>query len=611
MAIQNRPIDNEPVQDIEVWRYFVTQSSGELKDATLDLNGLKNFPESTLTEAMSILTSGEVKNNTVLSLQNYDQKLPANRFQKSHMKIITDALESGECPSDFTLDLTFSWLGSEREKIQLLANAIKSKRCPPSFTLNLSQNYLHNCLTYFSGALINCPPNFKLFLRRCSLQEIDLAVIAKEFENPQCQMTLLSLVDNPITNEGALILLAAIKKRARQFEASLKEKKISVDKVKSSPLELWLQDTFITQPLFDEINKALKKISAKDSKEMDKKEIRPYQYEAPLTDMSAWSYVMESGSQLLKNPHLNLSQLYSLPLEEFKKVISALSSGFVPSKMCLDLSKPHILTFPHFEILSNGLKSGKFPSQFSLNLTSACDESKSLDLIAEALENKSCPEGMTLNLSKNKMSFERVLKTLKHCPSDFRLILDDCELKNSDMAHIASQIGNIECQIKYLSLKNNGITNDGAIALLSAVRKRAPGLEISLEGNKISEKYLIAIKNQLNNSFYQCAVMLQGASILNLSDNTLGIIYKFLIPKLNRTEVPDENKVPGESKIPEFLIDLKLKMHKESKHGPKNKSVIVHLGSSLRLNSVFKRKQKQPEEKPKPKKTRKFGCSVM
>ena len=204
------------IKNPSIWVSIMNTNPSILKDqAELNLSDLKTLPPiNQFQDVMDVLISGKITNQFCLNLSSYDHGASQNNvLTKSYFQLIANALISGKCPVNFQLNLSFTWLISDAEKIQLLTNALKSSQCPKGFSLDLSRNYLHNYLNYFTGVLIKCPVGFQLCLDSCHLDDNDIITLVKEIVNPECNLQVLSLKNNKITNEGALLILAVITKK--------------------------------------------------------------------------------------------------------------------------------------------------------------------------------------------------------------------------------------------------------------------------------------------------------------------------------------------------------------------------------------------------------------
>lgn len=200
------------VKNLNSWAFIVKSNPDILKKHELNIRGLDEIPYDAFKQAMSALSLGKIKYPICINLSNYNKgKHRGAILRKEHFKLISEALITGKCPSDLKLNLHYSCINHDSENIEHLATALKSRKCPSGFILDLSNNYLHENLEEFSGALRHCPARFSLNLSECSLGDGDIALLFEEIINPKCQLQYLNLKRNNITADGALTILAALK----------------------------------------------------------------------------------------------------------------------------------------------------------------------------------------------------------------------------------------------------------------------------------------------------------------------------------------------------------------------------------------------------------------
>lgn len=199
------------IKSMKSWTAIVNASPELLNKYELDLKELKSIPLDDFKEVIALLKLGKIKHPFTLNLSGYDTGAPQSALTTPYFELVAGALTSGNCPMNFALNLCHSWLCRDTAQIQHLANALASGHCPKGFLLNLSRNYLHGHLFHFSKAWKHSPAQFKLSLENCNLNDDDIATLF-ETDFLQTQIKLLDLKHNQISDDGALVILASLKK---------------------------------------------------------------------------------------------------------------------------------------------------------------------------------------------------------------------------------------------------------------------------------------------------------------------------------------------------------------------------------------------------------------
>lgn len=195
-------------KNAKAWAFIMKTSPDILgTNHELDLSDLPRLANTEFEEVIAIIMQGMVKENFRLNLSDQQSY---NFLSYQHVELISSALSSGCCPKNFHLDLCFSLYTHTAKKLTSLASAIQSGHCPEGFTLNLANNGLIELVHHFKNSFAACPKNFKINLALNKLTDDDILILAEELTASKGKLAMLDLSHNQITNNGALMLYAAI-----------------------------------------------------------------------------------------------------------------------------------------------------------------------------------------------------------------------------------------------------------------------------------------------------------------------------------------------------------------------------------------------------------------
>ncbi|XP_039534589.1 NACHT, LRR and PYD domains-containing protein 5-like isoform X3 [Pimephales promelas] len=352
------------------------------------------------------------------------------------------------------LDLSGNKIG---ESVNLLSDVLQNPHC------KLERLWLSDCGVTDEGfaALTSALRSNPEHLRELSLSGNKIGesvnLLSDVLQNPHCKLERLWLRDCGVTDEGFAALTSALRSNPEHLrELSLSENKIGesvnlLSDVLQNPhckLEkLWLRDCGVTDEGFAALTSALRS-NPEHLRELSLSENKIGESVNLLSDV-------------LQNPHCKLEKLWL-----YKCGIT--DEGFAALTSALRSNPEHLR-----ELSLSGNKIGE-----------------SVNLLCDVLQNPHCKlERLWLrDCGVTDEGFAALTSALRSNPEHLRELNLSGNKIGESVNLLSDVLQNPHCKLKKLRLSKCGITDEGCVALASALRSNPEHLrELNLSGNKLGK----------------------------------------------------------------------------------------------------------------------------